>query len=160
MPKAIQFWVPGAPKPKGRPRVVRDEAGRVRTFTPDETKAYEAAVRFAYQRALMNSAPGAKLGLCVKMTAPGLTPRGRRRTRWEWRVLPYFNDGPLGVDLTFYMPDARPVDCDNLGKAVLDACNVAAWRDDSQIVRLLIEKRFAVAGDEPGVRVHISEGAL
>lgn len=70
-------------------------------------------------------------------------------------------DGALKVTLTFVMPrltsgkralpTKRP-DVDNLQKGFTDAGNGILWIDDSQIVTLLIEKRY---GDKPGVKVSI-----
>ncbi len=47
---------------------------------------------------------------------------------------------PLAVTLHFYKPIKTTAqkygDIDNLGKAVLDACNGILWQDDSQIIEL------------------------
>lgn len=50
-------------------------------------------------------------------------------------------DAPLIVKIIFHLPDHRRVDLDNLAKPVLDACNGVVWKDDSQIMRLVLEKR-------------------
>ena len=51
---------------------------------------------------------------------------------------------PLEVVLKFYRkfsPTSRAYgDADNLAKAILDALNGLAYKDDSQIVRLTVEK--------------------
>lgn len=45
------------------------------------------------------------------------------------------------VSIRAYLPDARRRDCDNLTKAPLDAlAHAGVYLDDSQIVRLTIEK--------------------
>lgn len=64
-----------------------------------------------------------------------------------------FDDGPLGVALTF-TPEGVEVsvyrvdwdsklrgDIDNYAKTVLDGLNKVAWGDDKQIVELRVEKR-------------------
>lgn len=51
-------------------------------------------------------------------------------------------EGPVSVRLEFFLPDRRRVDCDNLAKLTTDALNGIAFKDDSQIVRLEIEKHL------------------
>lgn len=47
-------------------------------------------------------------------------------------------------------------DVDNFTKAVLDACTKArAWLDDSQVMALLVRKRWGDPGEEPGVNIWI-----
>ena len=51
-------------------------------------------------------------------------------------------EGPIVVALDLYPPDRRRRDADNSLKAVCDALEKAgAYEDDSQIVRLTVEKR-------------------
>lgn len=73
--------------------------------------------------------------------------------------------GPLSVSLTFYRPvqksisqtererrlsnESKPVvkpDVDNYVKATLDALTGVLWHDDSQIVKLVSEKRYGETG--------------
>jgi crossover junction endodeoxyribonuclease RusA len=62
--------------------------------------------------------------------------------------------GRLAVTITVYPPDNRRRDLDNALKALLDALqHGGAYRDDSQIVRLEMEKREAVGSGK--VHVHI-----
>ena len=50
--------------------------------------------------------------------------------------------GPLRVEIEVYPPDRRRRDIDNVQKALLDALEHGhAFRDDSQIVELKIERR-------------------
>lgn len=51
----------------------------------------------------------------------------------------------------FIRPKTKP-DLDNVAKVILDALNGIAYHDDSQVSRLLIEKRYA---EEPRVEVMI-----
>lgn len=79
--------------------------------------------------------------------------------------------GPLSVSLTFYRPvqksisqserelrlsnQSKPVvkpDTDNYIKATLDALNGVLWHDDSQIVKIIGEKRY---GDHPKITVSV-----
>lgn len=38
-------------------------------------------------------------------------------------------------------PEMKP-DCDNVAKAILDALNGIAYKDDSQVTELIVKKRF------------------
>lgn len=132
----LTFTVPGRPQPKQRPRVSRGHA-----YTPKQTAEYERIVVQAAQIA---------------------------------RVIPQSPlTGPLQVEITLYMPIAvswsesikeaarsgaiyptsRP-DIDNLAKAILDACNGTIYKDDAQIVRLILYK---VYDDDPRAKVTIKE---
>ena len=62
--------------------------------------------------------------------------------------------GPLAVDVTVYPPDRRRRDVDNVQKALLDALqHGGAYADDSQIVRLSIEKGSPIKGGKTIVRI-------
>ncbi len=73
--------------------------------------------------------------------------------------------GPLVVEATFWLPrpksapkrvvvpSTRP-DLDKLARALLDGCTAVLWRDDAQVVDLLVWKRF---GDMPGALVQVRE---
>ncbi len=62
--------------------------------------------------------------------------------------------GPLEVTITVYPPDRRRRDVDNVQKALLDALqHGGAYADDSQIVRLAIEKGPPVEGGKTIVRI-------
>ena len=53
----------------------------------------------------------------------------------------------LKINLRFYrrfkVTSRSFGDCDNLAKAILDACNGVIWADDAQITRLTVEKHKA-----------------
>ena len=62
---------------------------------------------------------------------------------------------PMGVTLACHVGDARTVDVDNLAKNLLDAMKGNAFRDDAQVVRLLVTK--VVDRERPRVDVTIEE---
>lgn len=65
--------------------------------------------------------------------------------------------GPLRVEIEVYPPDHRRRDIDNVQKALLDALQHGGlYDDDSQIVKLDIERRGCTPGGRSIVRV---EGA-
>jgi Holliday junction resolvase RusA-like endonuclease len=63
-------------------------------------------------------------------------------------------EGPLVIDIHIYPPDRRRRDIDNVQKALLDAMqHGGAYLDDSQIMRLAIEKGEPVPGGKTIVRM-------
>ena len=82
-----------------------------RWYTPERTRRYEAAVQEAAQHHVF------------------------LRHGLNWRT-----DCTYHVELTAYFPDARARDLDNVCKSVLDACNEVLWRDDKQVVRVVLER--------------------
>ncbi len=134
--------VPGTPRGKARPRVVRVK-GRTRTHTADETVAYEDRVRAAWMQA-----GRVDLGdrpLAVKIVAYHARPKSHYRT-----------DGTLSAKgLREFAPMKTP-DCDNVTKVVLDALNQLAYGDDKQVVRQVFERRWTASGDRERVTVHLA----
>ena len=73
-----------------------------------------------------------------------------------------FHEGPLEIEMTFGLhkpasskrqfPCVRP-DLDNYSKAVLDAMNEIAYKDDGQVVTLILRKVYVVG--EQGTTVVI-----
>ena len=62
--------------------------------------------------------------------------------------------GPLQVDVKVFPPDKRRRNIDNVTKALLDALeHGGAYHDDSQIVRLSIEKFEPVKGGKTIVKI-------
>ena len=56
-------------------------------------------------------------------------------------------EGPLEVEVDLYPPDRRRRDADNSLKSLLDALqHGGAYGDDSQIVKIVVEKRKPVQG--------------
>ena len=74
---------------------------------------------------------------------------------------PEIHDGPLALKLYFHLPRPKSLpkkvrhhikkpDADNLCKAIKDACRGILYRDDSQIVTLVVTKEY---GDPPRVTI-------
>ncbi len=62
--------------------------------------------------------------------------------------------GPLVVEVEVFPPDNRRRDIDNVQKALLDALeHGGAYDDDSQIMKLTIQKRETVAGGRTLVKI-------
>ena len=145
MSRKIEFFVPGTPVGKGRPRAARRGTGVV-MFTPEKTADYEALVAATAAAALAGAmrigtsqlldGPLAAM-LEMQFPVPSSWSKAKRA-----RAL-------AGVEWHTSKPDA-----DNVAKAILDACNGVVFRDDSQIVMLTATKEFS---ETPGVRVVIRE---
>ncbi len=62
--------------------------------------------------------------------------------------------GPLEMEIVVHPPDRRRRDIDNVQKALLDALqHGGAYEDDSQIIRLAIEKGDPVEGGKTLVQI-------
>ena len=141
MNRKIEFFVPGAPVGKGRPRAARRGAGVV-MFTPEKTAGYEALVAAAASNAMRAEAWPLFTGpleavLEMRIPIPASWSKAHKAAALA------------GTEL----PTSKP-DIDNVVKAILDACNGVVFRDDAQVVMLVATKAFS---DEPGVRVVIRE---
>ena len=141
MNRKIEFFVPGTPVGKGRPRAARRGAGVV-MFTPEKTAGYEALVAAAASNAMRAEAGPLFTGpleavLEMRIPIPASWSKAHKAAALA------------GTEL----PTSKP-DIDNVAKAILDACNGVVFRDDAQVVMLAATKAFS---DEPGVRVVIRE---
>lgn len=126
MIEIIRFSIPGEPKGKARPRVVRTSAG-TRAYTPDKTVAYEELVRIRFSELHREPLEGE---VAARITAYYAIPKSATKKR-----------GAL-MECNQIRPMKKP-DADNVSKIILDALNGLAYHDDSQVVELSISKRFA-----------------
>lgn len=139
----IEFTIPGEPRGKSRPRVVRLKNGASTSYTPDKTVAYEelARQRFRQQWPSVELPFPDKTPVCVTITACfGIPKSASRKTRAA--MLSGQN-----------YPTKKP-DMDNVVKIVLDALNGFAWHDDAQVVDLHVSKIYT--DREPFVRVELA----
>lgn len=133
----IEVTIPYAPVAKARPRMTKTG----HTYTPEKTRQYEKIVQFCFHK---------KYG-CIQQP---------------------LTDKPVSVTLLFYMPIPKSFskkkidelkenkmlcpkkpDIDNLAKAVLDALNGRAYKDDNQIVELFARKEYS---EQPRTEIFIS----
>lgn len=136
MSQAI-FKVPGKPQGKGRPRA-SVIGGHARMRTPTETVQYENWIKLCYQRSCGNSRFAAPIVL--EVNAYFGVPKSYTKKR---RALCVQN---------LERPTCKP-DMDNIVKAVADALNGVAYRDDSGIVEIHVAKRY---GPEEMLHVRIT----
>lgn len=125
----IAFIVYGQPQGKARPRVVRMKNGHRMSYTPDKTVAYEELVRHKYLEAtghpLLWEGP-----IFVQIIAEFPIPKSTSRKR-------------ISLMLNGNMCPTKKPDWDNIGKIVCDSLNGIAYKDDSQIVKAIVIKKYA-----------------
>lgn len=118
-----EFTVPGPPVAKGRPRL-----GKYTTYTPEKTVNYENLVQFSYLQKYKNAEPMEgylKIEMLFFMPIPKSTSKKRKELMLQRKIL----------------PDKKP-DYDNMAKAISDALNNIAYKDDNQIVEAHIYKFY------------------
>lgn len=94
--------------------------------------------------------PRAKQSFRARRRGGGYTPAHVKAWQLDvaWRAQEHLRsigmrdllDGHLVLDLTFFLPNARRIDFDNLSKCVADGLNGVAWRDDQQNIDASIHK--------------------
>lgn len=120
----VEIEVLGKPVGKGRPRF-SNAGGFVRTYTPDKTVDFENLVRLEWHNAgheMLHGCIAAKICACFPI--PKSVSKKKRAT----------------MDCA---PYPHKPDCDNIAKAVLDALNGIAYDDDSQVVELIVQKKYS-----------------
>lgn len=131
----IEFTVKGKPVGKGRPRFTRTG----HTYTPEKTRAYEAAVAWECRKAMKGNPPSdlpQHVSIGVSLMPPKSWSKAKQAKALHGEIKP-----------------GKP-DIDNYLKAILDGCNGIAFRDDSQVVSVYAIKEYA---ETEGVRVVIEE---
>lgn len=121
---SIRFTVPGRANPKGRPRVGRTHAGHAVMYTPKGTVVYESHVALFATEAMRGTEP-LRGPVRVRMIEHRKRPSSARKRDTH--------------------PTTSP-DTDNVVKSILDGCNAIVYPDDSAVVKLYAEKRFASDG--------------
>ena len=135
MSDPLRFTIPGPPVAKGRPRVAL-RGGKVHGYTPAKTTSYEGAVRMAFTAAYPGFIP-VDGPVSLYVTAYFMPPKCLKPQP--------------GVDLEA-VRHTKPPDADNVAKAISDALNGVAWRDDKQVSDLTVRKRYSPT---PCVEVNI-----
>lgn len=130
----VCFTVYGDPQGKARPRVLRSG----RSFTPKKTADYERAIRMAYIEARGGCTEHpVKVSVAAYYRIPQSASKAKRAAMLSNEILP-----------------AKKPDLDNVAKAVCDALNMVAYKDDAQVCVLHVEKYYAA---EPMIVVAVSE---
>lgn len=130
------IFIPGKPKGKQRPRVVRGHA-----FTPQETKDYEQMIAMLWkcERYGISDKP-----IEIDITAFYLVPKS-----WSKKKQEAVRSGDI-------KPTVKP-DIDNIVKIVLDGLNGVAFTDDKQVIEIQAQKCYVFDDEQEGVFVDVKE---
>lgn len=129
MTNAVLITVPGKPVAKARPRTVRIKSGGVRTYTPKNTVDFERHGRQCAILAMKGTKPLIHPIICVisvELPIPASWSKKKKQ---------------MAVDCVL-RPTTRP-DLDNYVKGLLDCCNEIVFKDDSQVVDMIVSKTYS-----------------
>lgn len=135
----LTLHIPGDPKGKGRPRSTRQ--GRV--YTDAATVQAEDHIRDCWLEA---GSP--RLGDCA-LEADVLLMHARPKDH-------YLKDGRLSLIGQRVPTPVRKPDVDNALKLILDALNGLAYKDDAQISKVVVRRKWSLA-NQGGTNVTIRE---
>ena len=122
-----EFEVPGRVIGKGRPRL-NSYTGVV--YTPTRTKDYESLVEqyFLLKYPRFKALEGRiKVNIIAYFSIPKTTKKANINEMLENNISP-----------------TKKPDIDNIVKVVLDSMNKFAFRDDNQITKLEVEKKYSI----------------
>jgi|TARA_R110000796_G_scaffold249024_1_gene376395 Holliday junction resolvase RusA-like endonuclease len=124
----------GQPVPKGRPRFNR-KTGAV--YTPAATANHESLIQKTFLESKGHQLAGGPL---------------RMRITFDMKIPKSWNKARKAEAETGYLRPTTGADCDNLAKCVADALNILAYEDDSQIVEMILVKKYST---EPKTIINI-----
>lgn len=133
--RKVEFIVPGEPQGKARHRMTK----KGHTFTPARTVAYEGWIRDNYVDQVGRVELHGPLRATIRASFP--IPRSKSKAATV---------SMLAGDI---LPIKKP-DADNIAKVILDSLNGLAYKDDTQIIQLLVIKEYNL---NPYVLVEIEE---
>ena len=142
--KSAYFIVDGAPQGKARARTFYNaKLGRSQSITPEKTVLYENLIKQSFSQQANKDArwfDKEPLRMYIKAfyPIPKSTTKKNRQLMIEGKLLP-----------------TKKPDADNVAKVICDALNGIAYGDDTQIVRLSVEKVYT--DEQPRVQVLIEE---
>ena len=133
----IIFTVPGPPMGKQRARTLKNG----HSYTPKETKEYEALVVLCYRSAVKHTE------ILTTMTQVAI--------RAYYPIPKSFSKQKRAQALSGHLrPTVKP-DIDNIEKIIFDALEGLAYKNDSQIVTSIVDKWYWY---EPRVDVLLADG--
>jgi Holliday junction resolvase RusA-like endonuclease len=138
----VKFTVPGEPVGKQRPRV---NTFTRKAYTPEKTESYESWVRMCYLQDYKDTKFPDDAFLCITIQAFFDMPKSVSNVKKQKMI-----KGQI-------RPTKKP-DLDNIEKAICDALNSIAYKDDSAIVSAYITKRYTDIN--PRVVVIISDEGM
>jgi|SRR5690606_31633029 len=123
----IEFVVYGEPLAQGRPRATSVN-GHVRMYDPKKSRDYKNYIRLAASEYAPDKLLEGPIALELRVYRPIPKSFSRRKTELA-------ENGDI-------RPTTKP-DVDNYVKSVKDALKNVIWKDDSQVVRILVEKFYS-----------------
>ena len=145
--KEAYFEVKGKIRGKARPRVTKQG----HAYTPSDTAEYERLVQLAYKRQcggtffgnIENSKEKQPIDIYIMAmySIPKSYTKGKR----------------LAASHNMILPVKKP-DADNIAKIVCDALNGIAYKDDAQIVSMIVKKVYTTGAERVFVCIKEFEG--
>ena len=134
MTTELKLIIPGEPCAQGRPKF-STFGGHVKAYDPEKSRNYKAFVKMIAMEEAKKQMwlSGTELPLEIEIEACLTIPSSKPK-KFKQRAL----DG-------LEMPTKKP-DIDNIFKCITDALSGIAYKDDKQIIRCSMRKRYA---DEP-----------
>ena len=135
----LTFTIPGEPTAQGRPRF-STYGGFVKAYDPEKSRNYKAYVKLLAGEAMQRiGLTLTELPLGVEIIADVDIPASKSKK---------FKEQALnGLQLPIKKPDV-----DNVAKIILDSISGIVYKDDKQIVKLTVSKKYS---DTPKVEVKI-----
>lgn len=127
MSKCVRIVIPGQPVSKLRPRMTRNG----HTYTPEKTVRYEKLVRDMWK--VYGSENFGESPIRMEIDLYMKIPKSESKKKKEQM-------------LNGLIKHTKKPDIDNVAKSIIDGINGLAYKDDSQIIELTVEKRYS---DEP-----------
>ena len=118
----MKFTIIGKPRGKGRPRFTRQGFA----YTDKETRDYEKLVKMSYL-----SCKDKKLyegNIKIEIWANFVPNKGISKKKYSELIGTPYNKKP---------------DIDNIAKIILDGLNTIAYKDDNQVIELIVHKTYA-----------------
>ena len=133
----LTFTIPGEPTAQGRPRF-STHGGFVKAYDPEKSRNYKAYVKLLASEAMQRiGLTLTELPLEVEIIADVAIPASKSKK---------FKEQALnGLQLPIKKPDV-----DNVAKIILDSISGIVYKDDKQIVKLTVSKKYS---DTPKVEV-------
>lgn len=142
----IAFFVPGIPRPQGSKRLVGWKSGRPHMIESSRGLAdwRRDVTLYAMAAKGANRAEVERIfAEPIALAATFVVPRPESHLRKDGLLRPGAKRSPTGKpDLSKYL------------RAIEDAITGVLWRDDAQVVRATVSKRY---GAEPGAHIEVSE---
>lgn len=130
----IEFVIPGQPQGKARAKITRHGA-----YTPEKTVLYENLIKMCYQYKTPNYYTEKPLHITIEAIFEPVKSASKVQRQAMLNGL--------------IQPTKKP-DIDNIAKVILDSLNGIAYKDDTQVISLTLNKKYGEVGK---VKVKIEE---